>query len=370
MKSATPRRIILCATTDLSYDQRMARIAGSLHAAGYDVTLVGRERAISRPLRSQPYRQHRLPMRRVDSTKLFYFLFWVKLFFWIMRQPRAAVCAADLDTILPVWLASKLRGLPRVYDAHELFADQEEVLARPFTRWLWQTIERFVVPRFPHGYTVSESYVEVFRKRYDARYSVVRNATVLKPFTIPQKTRRYILYQGAVNWGRCFESLIPAMKNVDCELVIVGEGNFMQQAQALVAEHNLGHRVIFKGYVPPHELPLFTAHATIGITLFVPTSLSNELSLANRFFDYMHHAVPQLGVRYPEYARINAEYPLAVLLDEVTPDTVSTALNKMLADRAGYDAMQQACLRAREVYCWQREEERLLTVWREAFGDA
>jgi glycosyltransferase involved in cell wall biosynthesis len=199
-------------------------------------------------------------------------------------------------------------------------------------------------------------------------YAIVRNATILRPFTIPEKKERYILYQGAVNHGRCFEQLIPAMKQVNAKLIICGYGNFYKEAEKIMIENGLQDKVIFKGYIPPDELPEYTRNAYIGITLFVATSLSNELSLANRFFDYMHHGVPQLAARYPEYENINNEYEVATLLDEITPDSIAAALNKLLTDDAHYERLQQNCLKAREVYCWQEEEKRLLKVYEDLFS--
>src|SRR5690606_10222245 len=123
--------------------------------------------------------------------------------------------------------------------------------------------------------------------------------------------------------GRCFEELIPAMQQVNARLIICGEGNFYEEARAMVAELGLEEKVIFKGYILPQELPEYTRQAYVGITLFVATSLSNELSLANRFFDYMHYGVPQLAPHYPEYERINNQFQVAHLLSEITPQTIA-----------------------------------------------
>ena len=367
MSEQRKKRITLAVTSDLTYDQRMMRIAASLQAGGYEVMLVGRQRPASAPLGRQPYAQHRLRVQK-DSTKLMYAIFWWKLFWWLLRHKTDAICAIDLDTAPPVLLAGWLKRVPRVYDAHELFAEQEETIRRPAVHRMWLAIERWTVRWCRHGYTVSESYVEYFQKKYGRAYAVVRNATVLRPPVVADKPERYILYQGAVNKGRCFEQLIPAMQWVDCRLLIVGDGNFMEQAQTLARQYNVDDKVIFRGYVTPRELPRYTVRATIGITLFVATSLSNELSLANRFFDYMHACIPQLGVRYPEYVRINGRYEVASLLDEVTPQTVAAALNGLLNDPERYNRMQEACLLAREEYCWQREEQRLLSVYEEVFS--
>jgi Glycosyltransferase len=362
------KHIVLTVTSDPNYDQRMIRICTSLHNAGYHVTLVGRLRPNSKPLIERPFKQVRIK-QRIDEGKMFYALYNIKLFFYLMFKKMDAICAIDLDTILPVYYASLLRSTPRVYDAHELFCEIEEVVSRPGIQKMWYKIERHTVPHFPYGYTVNQSYVDEYRRMYGVKYAIVRNATVLKPLTIPQKKQKYILYQGAVNKGRCFDQLIPAMKQVDAQLIICGEGNYYIEAQQLVKELGLEEKVIFKGYVPPAELPAYTLNAYIGITLFVATSLSNELSLANRFFDYMHHGVPQLGMKYPEYENINNEYEVAMLIDTVTPDTIAAALNKMLINEVYYNRLQDNCLKAREVYCWQQEEKRLLGVYKKLFED-
>jgi glycosyltransferase involved in cell wall biosynthesis len=361
-----PKRIVLTVTSDPAYDQRMIRICTSLQAGGYDVLLIGRLRPNSKELPERTFRQKRI-RQRIDRGKAFYALYNLKLFFILLFARADVFCAIDLDTILPVFYASRLRRKPRVYDAHELFTEMEEVVTRPSTHKMWLAIERHTVPRFPHGYTVNESYVREYNRMYGVNYEIVRNATLLKPLTIPAKPERIILYQGAVNHGRCFPELIAAMEHVDAKLVICGEGNFYLEAQALVKQLGLESRITFKGYVPPEALRDYTLNAYIGITLFVATSRSNELSLANRFFDYMHAGVPQLAMNYPEYATINAQFEVASLLDQVTPQSVAEALNGLLTDDTPYAHMQSECLKAREVYCWQREEERLLSVYARIF---
>jgi hypothetical protein len=74
---------------------------------------------------------------------------------------------------------------------------------------------------------------------YGCEYEVIRNVPVLEDFTIPEKTERFIYYQGAVNEGRSFETLIPAMKEVNARLIIAGDGNFMQEVKQLVKINGL-----------------------------------------------------------------------------------------------------------------------------------
>jgi hypothetical protein len=79
--------------------------------------------------------------------------------------------------------------------------------------------------------------------------------------------------------------------------------------------------------------------------------------------------VPQLCNKYPEYEHVNQQFEVASLVDELTPHNVAVALNKLLEDEAYYNRLQQNCLNARIMYCWQMEEEKLLAVYEQLFKE-
>ena len=95
------KRVFCTVTNDLNYDQRMIRICTSLTNAGFSVTLVGRQDRGSLPLADRPYRQHRLKMW-TRRGKLFYVEYHFRLFFYLLGRKMDAICAIDLDSILPV----------------------------------------------------------------------------------------------------------------------------------------------------------------------------------------------------------------------------------------------------------------------------
>src|ERR1700722_1929389 len=268
------RRVYLTATNDLSFDRRMDRICNSLAAAGYSVVLVGRKLPDSIPLSPKKYQQKRLGCF-FNKGRLFYAEYNLRLFFYLLFKNMDAICCIDLDTILPVLYISNFKKAKRIYDAHELFCEMKEVVTRPKVYKDWKRIEKCAVPKFSFGYTVSEPIADEFEKMYGVKYELIRNVPMPENAFLPEKKEKYILYQGAVNEGRSFETLIPAMKNVDAKLIICGDGNFMQQAKKLVADNDLADKIIFKGMILPDELKNYTINATIGITLFENTGISN-----------------------------------------------------------------------------------------------
>lgn len=359
--------IYLIVTNDLSFDQRMIRIATSLGNAGYTVSLVGRKLGSSVPLVKQPFRQKRIRCL-FTKGKLFYAEYNIRIFFYLLFKKMDCICAIDLDTILPCYYISRIKKVPRVYDAHELFCGMKEIVSRPAIYSFWKKIEKFAVPRFVNGYTVSRFIADEFRRMYKTSYSVIRNMPVKEQVQIPVKNEKYIIYQGAVNEGRCFEKVIPAMRKVPAVLIICGDGNFMQQAIRLVAENGVQDKIIFKGYLPPLEMQVITRHAWVGINLLDDTGLNNHYSLANRFFDYIHAGIPQLCVDFPAYREINEAYEVAVLTIDQTAENIALQLKLLLEDEMLHLRLQENCIKAAAVYNWQNEEVKLLDFYKKILG--
>lgn len=363
---AIGRSILFTVTTDLTYDQRMIRICSSLVQAGYKVTLVGRKMKNSIPLNEKSFKQKRINCL-FEKGKLFYAEYNIRLFFFLLFKKMDCIGAIDLDTILPCYFISRIKKTKRVYDAHELFCEMKEIVTRPVIYKVWKKIEQFTVPKFRAGYTVNQFIAAEFKKMYGVDYGVIRNIALLRQLPKVEKKEKFILYQGAVNEGRSFETLIPAMKEVDCKLVICGDGNFLQQAQLLVKENNLQQKVIFKGKITPEELRTITSQSYIGVTLFENKGLSNYYSLANRFFDYLHAGIPQLCVDYPVYKEINEQQPVAALVNDISSVNIAFQLNNLLHNEVVYNKLQQNCISVRETLNWQAEEKKLFKFYNNLF---
>ncbi len=352
-------RITFTVTNDLNYDQRMIRICNSLSEGGHTVKLIGVKFGKSLPLQEKIYSQKRLPVFFKKGFG-FYFEYNVKLFLFLLFQKADIFCCIDLDTMLPVYFISVLRNKKRVYDAHEYFTQQKEIITRPKIYRFWHFIERRFVPKFRNGYTVSDGIAKQFKKKYNVDYSVIRNLPLLESKREVHPKEKNILYRGSVNEGRGFEYLIPAMKNVNAHLIICGGGNFLSQAKSLVEENQLQNKVEFKGKVLPGELEKITSKAFIGINLVEPIGENQVLSLANKFFDYIQNEIPQLTMNFPEYKRINDEFEIALLLDDLSVASISKSLNFLLENEELYSRLKKNCAKAREIFNWQNEEKKLL----------
>ncbi len=359
------KSLVFTVTNDLSFDQRMNRICSTLADNGFQVTLIGRRKWGSLKLIPQNFKQVRIPCL-FQSGKLFYLEYNFKLFIRLLLTRFDTVCAIDLDSILPAYLASFLKGKKLVYDAHEYFTEMEEIVHRPMIKKAWLGLERFIMKRIDHAYTISEGYASLFRKHYDKEFAVIRNVPVLQPVTnVTPQIERYIQYQGVLNVGRGLEEAIDAMRDLDeCQLRIFGDGPFAGVLKDRVRAASLRSKVSFMGMVRPTELREQTANAWVGLTLFSETGLHHRHSLANRFFDYLHAGIPQIAMDYPEYRAFNDKYGVAILITELTPAAIVAAVKSLYYDPLHYQRMKENCLWASRENCWERESAKLISFYK------
>ncbi len=362
------KHIVFTVTNDLSYDQRMQRICNSLSANGYYVLLVGRRSGTSRTLTKEIYQQKRLNIF-FEKRFLFYAEYNIRLFFYLLFVKMDAVCAIDLDTILPCFFVSALRNKIRIYDAHELFTEMKEIITRPVVKKIWTSVEKFSVPKFKLGYTVSGLIAEELKKRYNVSYNVIRNLPMASnTIPLPESQGKIILYQGAVNEARGLESLVSAMQNVEASLHIYGDGNIYNKIEQLIREKKVQNKVTLKGKVTPVELRLITQQAFIGINLVQPFGLNQVYSLANKFFDYIQAGIPQLTMNFPEYKKINDVFEIALLINSINENEISSALNLLLNDAVLYNKLRENCFKARKELNWQKEEQKLILFYKNIFA--
>jgi glycosyltransferase involved in cell wall biosynthesis len=245
----------------------------------------------------------------------------------------------------------------------------KELWTRPKVQKVWLTIEKFCVPKFKYGYTVSEGLAQLFNEKYQREYIAIRNLPVLRPLDKSITRENFLVFQGAVNEARGFEYLIPAMKNIPYKLLVCGDGNFMPQLKKLLEENNLQNKVELKGMMLPEEMRPIARKAALGLGLAEKEGLNQFHALPNKFTDYMHAGLPQIAMNFPEYQKINSQYPVAVLLDSLSVELVTETINKTMNDKQLLVEMEENAMKAREIYNWQNEEKKLIDFYQQIFNE-
>lgn len=359
------KTILFAVTNDLSYDQRMIRICNSLAINGYQVKLIGRTKKNAIPLVQQSFQQHRFNLF-FSKGKFFYLEYNFRLFWYLLFNRMDIIGSIDLDTLLPCFLIAKIKRKPLVFDAHEYFTEVPEVINRPVTKKIWETLGNWIIPQLKYAYTVSASLQDLFTKKYGISFGLIRNIARLDTLqtTDSIKEKKVILYQGVLNEGRGLEAMIEAMRQIEnAEFWLAGEGDLSEKLRQQVADSDLQNRVSFLGYLTPKKLKEITQQVTIGINLIENRGLSYYYSLANKTFDYMQASVPAIHCNFPEYQRINAELEIGLLVDDLRPETLVSAVNQLLNDSIFYKRIVENCEKGKTIFTWEQEALKLIDFY-------
>jgi glycosyltransferase involved in cell wall biosynthesis len=172
-----------------------------------------------------------------------------------------------------------------------------------------------------------------------------------------------MVYLGAVNTGRGVELAIRSLQTlIEHRLVIIGDGDEYDQMRDLAVALNVIHRVDFRGYTTPDKIFSILQECSIGLNVLVAESDNYRLSLANKFFDYMHAGLPSVNMRYPEYENIINDHHVGIMIRDYNVDDLVTAV-RMLDNIDLYNQLADNCSKFKHLYTWNREKEVLVGLY-------
>ena len=387
----------MAVSNDLLTDQRVMRHVGALREAGYEVTTVCRtdlqvrwqrgwrfyaafnwrlwRRLVNEELRIKNEEWADAVDPHPDNSS--FFIHHSSLNFH--SSLPTIVWANDTDTLLGCWLAA--RGRCRlVLDAHELFPEVPEIQGKPVVKWVWRTIERWLMPKCDALLTVSQGIADYYKDRYGVEMTVVRNlssgqwsvvsgqrggshcrVSILSTDHCPLTT---LLYAGKVNVGRGVDWVIDALEWLPgCRLVVAGDGDLLEAMKAYAAEKPWADRVVFTGRLMPEEMTALEAKADVGLVMLEDKGLSYHYALPNRVGAFVQAGVPMVVSDLPEMARVVRRYGVGEVIDELGVKSyelrvkaLAEAVERVLA-REWKDEDFAA---AREDMDWNKEKEKLI----------
>ncbi len=242
---------------------------------------------------------------------LFYAALNIRLFWYLLFAKTDVILANDLDTLLPAYLVSKIRGKELVYDSHEYFTEAEGLTGRGFQKNVWLSIERFIFPKLKRVYTVNESIASIYRELYNVKVDVVRNIprlSIPKPsdrsvLNLPADKQIVILQGAYLDPDRGGKEALEAMTFLDnVLLIIIGSGREMPLLKEMSEDAIYTGKVLILDKMQAEMLRQYTQVADLGLSLDKPLHLNYTLSLPNKLFDYIHAGIPVVVSDLPELA--------------------------------------------------------------------
>jgi glycosyltransferase involved in cell wall biosynthesis len=342
-----------------------------LISSGFEVILVGRRLSTS-PNLDRNYKVQRF---RVVFNKgfLFYSEFNLRLFFWLLFKNYDVYHANDLDTLLPMWLISKIKNKPIVYDSHEYFTGVPEIQNRPFVKWFWESIEKSIFPKLKYVFTVNNSIANLYFKAYSVRPMVLRNVPLKKPIRkfmsrddlqIPNNKKVLILQGAGINIDRGAEELLEAISvQQNFFLCIVGKGDVIKQLKKRSKKSDLTNKVLFVDTLPYEQMMQYTLNADVGLSLDKPNNLNYLNSLPNKVFDYLKAGLPIVCSDLSELRMLIKKYNCGEIVKDHLPTSILNSLENLFSDSKYLSYKKNASVIIQELN-WENESKVLINCYK------
>lgn len=367
------KRVIVSVINDLVTDQRVNKSCLTLRKMGYEVLLVGRRQRKSPPMDQRTYDTHRMKLL-FEKGPLFYAEYNIRLFFFLLFHKANLLLSNDLDTALPNFFISRLKGINMIYDSHEYFTETPELVGRPRVQKVWKRIEGFVVPRLKEMITVCDSIADLFHEKYGVTCHVVRNIPPRaalpakgdkKALNLPEDKHLLVLQGSGINIQRGAEELVEAMKYLDdCYLMIIGGGDVLPVLKRMVGEMHIDDRVRFLPRMPYVNMMAYTQLAELGFILDKDTNLNYRYCLPNKLFDFIQAGVPIVASHLVEIEKIIKKYHIGLFIPDHQPTSIAETIKAGLSDASLRAVWQEGLAQAAEDLCWENEQQTLIEIYK------
>ena len=390
------KRVLMLTISHIDIDPRINKVARTLVSGGYEVDILCYQNQenvaqIVEEVVLPGIRYVRVPRESQWQGRN------NRVSLWYQEELRRAgaqrvydyVHANDLTTLLVGWILARTRGVPLIYDAHEMwsenviFDNREWVPMPPRVRTIARYYEGFLVKYVDLLISVSPSICQEFQRRYKLRQppSLLANYTELAlarngPCTLPSirdlcdlSPEHFItLYLGGVNPLRNIESVIQAHQYLPdkCVFVIRGPGVEYCQAQYQDLAKSLGveQRIFYLPPVAMDEVILGAAGANCGIVMLRNICKNFYWFYPNKFFEYMLAGLPVAVSHFPDVTAHVEREKCGVIFDPESPQSIAEAIRWL------YEHPQEAQemgRRGREgvlrEYNWEAASEGLLQAY-------
>jgi glycosyltransferase involved in cell wall biosynthesis len=355
LRARTGRRILMLTISDIEHDPRINKVARSLADEGYEVEIMAPSTERNQTVREvvPGVRYVKVPMRSPMQLFVFYQDEYLKAG---RTREFDYVHANDLTTLTVAWALARARGVPLVYDAHELWTENVEFkrgewvpMSRP-TRVLAGAWERLLLGSVDLLVTVGPSIVAEYKRRDGLRRPPLLLANypslaLLDSASPPKSIRErcglssshfVTLYMGGVNPLRNIETVIEAHRHLPERhvFVVMGPGVelFSDEYRALAQTVGVDGRVFFLSPVGMDEVVTAARDANCGIVMLKNLCKNFYYFYPNKLFEYAAAGVPIATSEFPDAAGFVQSERCGVTFDPESPTSIAEALASLSAN--------------------------------------
>jgi len=351
-------------------EPRIAKEAGTLSRAGFDVHAILWDRELAYPAEEHRagLRIHRFRLRAPEGQPALAWLlprWWAHVFFRILRLRPAVVHAIDFDTVVPAFAAARIAGARLVYDIFDFYAEMITApLSPPLRRFLAKAEHRMIrradaiiLPDLRRR----EQLGGVEPKRLVEIQNVPEDRG--RPGREPASDHFVVFYGGMIAKDRGLKDLVIACEDTGARLVVAGHGPDEAELANVIES---SHAAIFLGTISYDEVLDQTAGCQVVAALYDPAVPNNRFAAPNKLFEAMMFEKPVLVSEGTLAADIVREVGCGIVVPYGDREALKRALEKLMLSSEEASAMGARGRAAFEQrYNWKAMEPILLQLYRE-----
>lgn len=373
-------RVVMLLSNAYRPDARVRKEALALQEEGHDILLLAWDREGARPREEDVDGIHvgRIWTRAgYDDLPEFAAtlpLVWCRMLRRLLRARFEVVHCHDLDTLPVGLLAARLRGVPCVFDAHELYSAMVgRSTPGPLLRLL-RWVERWFARRPELVITVNEVLRETYAAMGARRVAVVMNSPTTEDLEVGDVAavrerlgtsgKGLCVYVGMLERSRNLDTVLHAFGGMadDAVLLIGGRGT---RAEAVAAAAEDLPNVDFVGWVSPEDVASIVAAADVVLLLDDPNYEINRVGTSTRLLQAMALGVPVVASRGTANAEVVEREEVGVCVNHDDVQAIREAVRALLRDQERRHAMAaKGPPLFRERYRWEAMKERLAAGYR------
>lgn len=371
-------RICMLVTNSVRKDPRVQKEALSAYNAGHEVTVIGIKDQNYDPLflDSVPYDIvliENIVNRHKRYSPLWFLAGVIKANHYNNEFKRIGcsfkpdlVHSNDYDTLKAGYSISKKCNAKLVYDSHEVATGS--ILADnylPVKKYI-EFNERKIIRKAYKVISVSNAAADYLADLYNIqRPTVITNCPNYYSLNNDDSNTFEVLYQGIMSYGRGYEELIEAVKLFDpsISLVIRGYGEIKDELIDLAKREGVQNRVYFAKPVEINQLIEAASHSSVGVVLTRPVCINYSLTVSNKLFEYIQAELPLILSNVPEHVYLNNKYKIGIVIDDLEPNTIASAVNRLNNNAQLYEELKNNVKLAKESLSWESFEKKLLDIY-------
>ena len=244
-----------------------------------------------------------------------------------------------------------------------------KIAGTPYISWIrggdWYFIQNNKVKMWIVSKVVQKSYkypiitqTEIIKRDVlsvfpDANIKVIPNGVVI-PGKIAKGNKIYFV--GSLIQRKGIENLIEAMKEIDRELVIVGDGPEREKLRDLCIKYRVN--CDFKGYINPWNIQQELMNARV---LVLP-SVKGE-GLPNVVLEAMSVGLPVVATNIAGIPDVVKEGGTGFIVEPANVDELASKINEIVNNQSLWKKMSENSLKEVENYSWENTIKKIEEVY-------